>query len=160
MPKVLIVYYSHGGNTRKMAEPLSEAIKAEGLEVELKKVANASPDDLIGVDGLLMGSPTYFMNVAGPMKIFIDETFTSWSKGILDGKPGGVFSSAGVAGGGGELALLGLMYCLLSHGMVTQGYREWGHLGPLAFGEPDQAALDWCEKYGRRFADLVKRLAE
>ena len=160
MAKVLIVYFSHGGNTRKMAEALAQGLKAQGLAVGLKKVADATNDDLAAADGILLGAPCYFGSMAAPMKQFIDESIALFGKGALTGKPGGAFASTGGIGGGGEMTIVSMLSGLLIHGMVVQGLRKGGHFGPLAIGEPDQRVLDECQLYATQFADLVKRLAQ
>ncbi|MCF8031567.1 MAG: NAD(P)H-dependent oxidoreductase [Desulfarculaceae bacterium] len=158
MAKVLIVYFSHGGNTRKMAEALSESVKQGGCEVSLKKVAEATVDDLRGADGVLLGSPCYFGCMAAEIKSFIDESIALFGKGELVGKPAGVFASTGGIGGGGELTLMSMLQGLLIHGMVVQGSRKGGHFGPLAIGEPDERVLGELQTYGAQFASLVQRL--
>lgn len=159
MTKVLIVYFSHGGNTRHMAEALAQSVQAAGCQVVLQKVADTSLADLQAADGLLLGSPCYFGNMAAPIKSFLDESIKLFGKGELEGKPAGVFISTGGIGGCGELALMSLTAGLLIHGMVVQGLRRGGHLGPLAIGQPDERVLTECERYGRQFAALVQRLA-
>lgn len=159
MPTVLIVYQSKGGNTRRMAEALAAAVEKAGCAVSLKKVADAEISDLASADGVLLGAPCYFGNMPAEIKDFIDRTIPLFGKGELVGKPGGVFASTGGIGGGGELALMSLLAGLLIHGMVVQGLRKGGHLGPLAIGDPDERALNECGLYGAQFAGLVKRLA-
>ena len=159
MARVLIVYHSHGGNTRQMAEALAEAVRQAGCAVELKKVEQASLDDLRAADGVLLGSPCYFGNLSGAMKQFIDDSIPLFGKAELEGKPGGAFVSTGGIGGCGELALNMLVTAMLIHGMVVQGLRKGGHLGPLAIGAPDERALAECQRYGAQFAALVQRLA-
>lgn len=159
MPSVLIVYHSHGGNTRKMAEALAGAVQAGGCSVSIKKAAETGAEDLRAADGVLLGSPCYFGVMAAEMKRFIDESIVLFGKGELSGKPGGVFCSTGGIGGGGELTLISLLAGLMIHGMVVQGLRKGGHFGPLAIGEPDERVLAECESYGAQFAALVNKLA-
>ncbi len=159
MPKVLMVYFSHGGNTKKMAEALKKSVEAAGVQVDLKKVSEADPVAMADYDGVLLGSPCYFGVMAADMKRFIDQSIKLFGKGELVGKPAGVFVSTGGIGGGGELALISLLSGLLIHGMVVQGLRKGGHFGPLAIGEPDQRVLAELDTYGAQFAALVKKLA-
>lgn len=160
MAEVLIVYFSHGGNTRKMAEALAEAVKAAGCAARLKKVSEATAEDLRAADGVLLGSPCYFGNLAAPMKKYLDDSIVLFGKGELEGKPAGAFVSTGGIGGGGELALVMLLSGLLIHGMVVQGLRKGGHFGPLSIGAPDERVLAECQRYGAQFAALVQRLAK
>ena len=159
MPNILIVYFSHGGNTRKMAEAISHSVRQGGCSVSLKKVEEATLDDLRAADGVLLGAPCYFGCMANPMKLFIDESIALFGKGELEGKPAGAFASTGGIGGGGELTILSMLHGLLIHGMVVRGLRKGGHFGPLAIGEPDQRAMDECAAYGAQFAALVNKLA-
>jgi NAD(P)H dehydrogenase (quinone) len=159
MAKVLLVYFSHGGNTRKMAEALKKAVEAGGVEVDLKKVADTDPASMRDYDGVLMGSPCYFGVMAADMKSFIDRSIVLFGKGELTGKPAGVFASTGGIGGGGELTMISMIAGLMIHGMVVQGSRKGGHFGPLAIGEPDERVLGELELYGAQFASLVKKLA-
>ena len=160
MPQVLMVYYSNGGNTRKLGEALAKAVEDNGVSVLIKKVQDATLDDLRRCDGLLLGSPCYFGTIAAPIKEFIDESVKLYGKGELEGKPGGAFCSTGAIGGGGETTLIALLSAMLIHGMVVQGIRKIGHFGPLAIGEPDERVLGDCKQYGEHFAKLVKRLCD
>ena len=121
MPNILIVYFSHGGNTRKMAEAISHSARQGGCSVGLKKVEDATLDDLRSADGVLLGAPCYFGCMANPMKLFIDESIALFGKGELEGKPAGAFASTGGIGGGGELTILSMLHGLLIHGMVVRG---------------------------------------
>ena len=42
MPKVLIIYYSRTGNTEKMAQFVEQGVRKTNVEVETKKVKEAS----------------------------------------------------------------------------------------------------------------------
>ncbi len=44
--KILIVYDSKSGNTEAMAHAVSEGVEDEGVDVEVKRVDEASIDDL------------------------------------------------------------------------------------------------------------------
>jgi NAD(P)H dehydrogenase (quinone) len=159
MAKVLLVYFSHGGNTRKMAEVLKTAVESGGVGVDLKKVADIDPASMRDYDGVLLGSPCYFGVMAADMKSFLDRSIVLFGKGELVGKPAGVFASTGGIGGGGELTMISMIAGLMIHGMVVQGSRKGGHFGPLAIGEPDERVLGELEQYGAQFAALVKKLA-
>jgi NAD(P)H dehydrogenase (quinone) len=142
-----------------MAATIGKAVEGAGVSCLLRKVDEVKVQDLVTMDGLLLGSPCYFGNMSNQMKLFVDESIQLFGKGELEGKPGGAFVSTGGIGGCGEVALQSLLNAMLIHGMVVQGVRKGGHLGPLAIGEPDERALAECEAYGARFAELVKRLA-
>jgi flavodoxin len=86
--KVLVVYFSLSGHTEKMAQYISEGIRFSGREAVMKKISEfKSAPDLNGYDGYIFGSPTYFQDVAEPMKTFL---FLA-KKANLKGKLAGAF---------------------------------------------------------------------
>jgi NAD(P)H dehydrogenase (quinone) len=75
MTKILVVYDSKTGNTEKMAFAVAEGAKQiKGVEVVVKKVEQASVEDFLGVDGIIMGSPTYYGQMSAKLKALIDES--------------------------------------------------------------------------------------
>ncbi len=78
-------------------------------------------DDLRNCDGLALGSPTHFGNMAAPLKHFLDNTGEIWFSGSLSGKPAGVFTTTSSMHGGYESTLLSMMLPLLHHGMLILG---------------------------------------
>jgi NAD(P)H dehydrogenase (quinone) len=156
MAKILIIYHSRTGNTEAMAEAVEAGVKREGLEVVRKKVEEASIDDLLEPDGIIIGSPTYFAGAAAEVKKFIDEGIEHFGK--LEGKVGAAFSSSGDLGGGSETAILDILRAFLVHGMIVQGALSGGHYGPVSVGTPNQERKEVCEALGERVAKLVKQL--
>jgi NAD(P)H dehydrogenase (quinone) len=77
--------------------------------------------DLAETDGLLLGSPTRFGNMAAPLKHFLDSTSELWLGGRLADKPAGVFTSSSSPHGGQESTLLSMQLPLLHHGMLIVG---------------------------------------
>ncbi|MCC6037840.1 MAG: flavodoxin domain-containing protein, partial [Armatimonadetes bacterium] len=56
MGKVLVLYDSATGNTKKMAELVAKgAAKVPGIEVRLKSIDEATPEDVLWCDGLAVG---------------------------------------------------------------------------------------------------------
>jgi len=154
--KVLIVYDSRTGNTEKMAYAVAKGVEAEGVAVEVKKIDEASVDDLPMADGLILGSPVYYGLPSGKLKGFIDASIKY--HGRLDGKVGAAFASSGGTHSGAETTVLALLEALLIHGMVIQGTSEGNHYGPASVGAPDNTAIETCTKLGERVARLVKKL--
>ena len=152
MSKVLIVYYSRTGNTERMANIIAEAIKENNVDVECKKVENTDPKELLDVEGIVIGSPTYYGNMAAEIKKFIDDSVTYHGK--LEGKIGAAFSSAAITGQ--ETTIMGILEALLIHGMIIQGDSGGQHYGATTVGKPDETEKKWCQRFGRRIAELVK----
>src|SRR5690349_17813513 len=76
----------------------------------------ATLDDLKECDGLILGSPTRFGNMAAPMKYFLDTTSSLWLSGQLVNKPAAVFSSTASLHGGQETTLMSMMLPLFHLG--------------------------------------------
>jgi NAD(P)H dehydrogenase (quinone) len=157
MAKVLIVYHSKTGNTDKMAFAVAEGVrKVEGVEVIIKKVGNATLDDLRSSDGIIMGSPTYYGEMSGKLKSFIDRSVKIHRK--LRGKVGAAFTSSGGTASGAETTLLSILQAMLIHGMIIQGRSDRKHYGAAAVGSPNAKDITDCKELGKRVANLVLKL--
>ena len=60
MAKSLIVYFSQGGTTTKVAESIADGLRREGYQVDLHSIKEKQQPDLSGYDLLGIGSPVYF----------------------------------------------------------------------------------------------------
>ncbi|MEM2739408.1 MAG: flavodoxin domain-containing protein [Candidatus Bathyarchaeia archaeon] len=157
MTKILIVYYSRTGNTKRLAEVFAEALKGEGVEVDLKPVSGVKPEDLEAYDGIAIGSPTYYGLMASEVKKLIDDSVKI--HGRLDGKVGAAFTSAGGYSTGAETTILSIISSMLIHGMIVQGDPEDYHYGVAVKGRGGRSDLEAVRRKAKRMADLVKRLA-
>lgn len=154
MAKVMIIYYSRSGNTKKMAEFICEGVrKEEAIDVEVKPVQECEVEELLGADGVVIGSPTYYGSMASEVKKLLDDSIKFHGK--LDGKIGGAFSSSGSIGGGNETTIMDILKALLIHGMIVQGTPKGDHYGPVSIGKPDERSKRLCIEYGQRIAKLV-----
>lgn len=146
MADILVLYYSRHGSVEKMARDIAHGIESvTDCTARLRTVPQisalcetgeddipasgppyASHSDLQECDGLVLGSPAYFGNMASPLKYFIDSTTDIWLSGTLAGKPAAVFTSTSSPHGGQESTLLSMMLPLLHHGMIIMGlpYQE------------------------------------
>lgn len=158
-PKILVIYDSKTGNTEKMAQFAGKGAESEGVSVRIEKIDNVEPEDLLDVQGVIVGSPTYYGILTGKLKSFLDASVEYHGK--LDGKVGAAFASSGVLGGGNETTVLSILQCLLVHGMIIQGDPVGGHYGAVSIGSPDEKAQQSAaERLGRRTATLVRRLSQ
>ncbi len=158
MPKIGIVYYSKTGNTELMAKAVYEGVKSENVEVELKKVEEVKPEDLLNWDGIIVGSPTYYGLPAAPIKELFDQSVKY--HGDLEGKVGGAFASSANIGGGNETTVLSIIQMMLIHGMIVKGSSNGDHYGPVSIGKPTEKVKSQCKALGARVAKLVKRLSQ
>ena len=156
MAKGIVIYYSRSGNTKEMAQIIAEAMNGTGLATECKSVDKVKADDLLDYDAIVVGSPTYYGSMAGPIKQLFDDAVTF--HGQLDGKVGAAFSSAANIGGGNETTIMGIIEAMLISGMVVAGDPQGDHYGPVSIGKPDERVKSQCERRGRRIAELTKKL--
>ncbi len=193
-PYILVLYYSRHGATAAMGKAIARGISQTGFEARLRTVPEVSVDydasctpipesgalyctkgDLKDCQGLLLGSPTRFGNMASPLKYFIDSTADAWINGNLIGKPAGVFTSSSSLHGGQESTLLSMMLPLLHHGMLISGipYSEQDlnttNSGGTPYGSSHWAKksdttlsteeINLCIAQGRRIANLAEKLS-
>ncbi|TNF98754.1 MAG: NAD(P)H:quinone oxidoreductase [Gammaproteobacteria bacterium] len=192
---ILILYYSHHGTTREMARLIGRGVEETGnVQARLRTVPEISTvceaiedsipdegdpyatlDELRTCDGLALGSPTRFGNMAAPLKYFLDSTTPLWLEGALVSKPAMVFTATASLHGGQETTPLSMMLPLLHHGMVIAGMpytnkelndtrsggtpygpsRHTGIRGENAISKEEKAL---CLAAGRRIADLALKL--
>ncbi len=156
MAKAIVIYYSRSGNTKQMAEIIASAMNEAGLSTDCKSVEKVKADDLLKYDAIVVGSPTYYGHMAGPVKQLFDEAVSFHGK--LDGKVGAAFSSAANIGGGNETTIMGIIEAMLIAGMVVHGDPQGDHYGPVSIGAPDQRVKKQCSRRGKRIAELTGRL--
>jgi len=195
MAYTLVLYYSRHGSVKAMANfvargveeisgmearvrtvpPVSTTCEATEAEIPDSGAPYVSIDDLRDCDGLVLGSPTRFGNMAAPLKYFLDGTSSLWLSGKLAGKPAGVFTSTSSMHGGQESTLLSMMLPLMHHGMLMLGlpYTESELItttsGGTPYGASHVAGIDnklpftdeeqaLCKALGKRVADLAMKL--
>ncbi len=156
--QILVLFYSHNGSVAKMANLVARGIEeipgAEALIRTVPKISTiceateddvpdsgapyVTHDDLRNCQGLALGSPTRFGNMAAPLKYFLDSTSTLWLSGALVNKPAAVFTSSSSLHGGQESTLLTMMVPLLHHGALIVGlpYSETDLLHTKTGGTP------------------------
>jgi len=154
--KVVVIYYSRGGTTKKMAEIITEEIRKEKIDVSLLSIDDIKAKDLLDFDGIIIGSPTYYGTLAYPIKKLLDESVAF--HGSLEGKIGGAFSSSANLAGGNETTILSILEAMLIHGMIIQGDSKGDHYGPVAIGKVDKRAENECRRFARRFVNLLRKV--
>lgn len=165
MAEILVLYYSRHGNVAEMANIIARGVAAvDECTARVRTVPPVSPtteaiedtipdtgppyvthDDMLECDGLVLGSPTRFGNIAAPLKYFLDTTSDLWISGAMIGKPAAVFTSSASLHGGQESTLLSMMNPLIHHGMVIVGlpYSE-AALGRTTSGGTPYGASHVC----------------
>lgn len=200
MSSILVLYYSSYGHVEAMAYAQAEgAARVTGTRVSIKRVpetvpaevagsagfkldqraAIADPTELDQYDGIILGTPTRFGNMAGQMRNFLDQTGALWARGALVGKVGSVFCCTASQHGGQETTITSVHTTLLHHGMVIVGlpytYKDLTTMREVTGGSPYGATsitgagtearmpsaleLDMCRFQGEHVSKIVSRMA-
>jgi len=196
MAEILVLYYSRGGSVANLARQIARGIaEIPGCSARLRTVPPVAPitqmaappvpdsgapyvseEDLLQCDGLLLGSPTRFGNMAAPVKYWLDGLGAQWASGVLVGKPAGVFTSTASMHGGQEATLLSMHVPLLHHGCLIVGIpftqHELSHTrsGGTPYGashvagsndepQPSEEEIILARALGRRVAGIAQKLA-
>jgi NAD(P)H dehydrogenase (quinone) len=157
--KVLVLYYSKGGNTRKLAEAIAEgAGQVEGIEVLVRHTREVTKDDFVAADGLIVGSPVYFGLMAAQLKKVLDDFVGVRKK--MENKVGAAFATSGDPTGGKETTMMSIIQALLIYGMIIVGdpLSATGHYGTACVGAPDGDTQENGRRLGRRVAELVSKI--
>jgi NAD(P)H dehydrogenase (quinone) len=180
MTTILVLYYSRYGSVKQMAQHIARGIESvTGAEARIRTVPSVSPnteasepsipdagapyatlEDLKECDGLALGSPTRFGNMAAPMKYFLDGMSSLWLSGKLVDKPAAVFSSTASLHGGQETTLISMMLPLFHLGFVMLGipYTE-SDLNTTSTGGTPYGATHCTGPDGKRpFSEEEQRL--
>jgi len=159
--QILVLYFSKGGNTRKLAEAIAKGVEeVEGVKAVLKKTSDVTKEDFSASKGIIAGSPVYFGLMAAELKKIFDDFVGVRKK--MEGKVGAVFATSGDPTGGKETTMMSIIQALLIYGMVIVGdpMSATGHYGVACVGEPDAKTEDNGMKLGNRVAALAKKLCK
>lgn len=145
MAKVLVIYASDYGNTKKAAEAVVEGVNSvQSATATLKAAEDITKDDMLAHDAYIMGSPVHMGCMDWRLKRFIDKVCSQlWMGDELVGRVGGVFTTGsgyGSSGGGCEITMLSMYNNFAELGLIliplpkcTPGYKEGGlQWGPHA----------------------------
>ena len=118
---VLLVYGGQpGGRTERLCTAALAGLRAAGEAFELRErpALQATVDDLLWAQGILLATPEHFGYMSGALKHFFDRTFYP-AEGRTEGRPYGLMVSAGNDGTGTVAAVE----------RIVTGYR-WRAVAP------------------------------
>ena len=157
--QILVLYYSKGGNTKKLADRIAEGVESiSGAKALLKSTQEVKKEDFVDCAGIIAGSPVYFGAMAWDLKRVFDEYVVIRKK--MENKVGAAFATSGDPSGGKETTIISIIQCLLIYGMIVVGdpMDATGHYGVACVGAPDEKISENGRKLGRRVAELCKKL--
>ena len=157
--QILILYFSKGGNTKKLAEAIARGVeKVEGVNALLKTTNDVSKDDFVSSAGVIAGSPVYFGVMAAQLKKVFDEFVGVRKK--MENKIGAAFTTSGDPSGGKETTMMSIIQAMMIYGMIIVGdpMAATGHYGVSCVGAPDEKIEENGVQLGQRVAELAKKL--
>ena len=124
---IAIVYHSHNGHTRQLAKFLADQMHTEQTCVQLLTVAEAADNFelLHRADMIVFGCPTYFGNISGAFKQFMEKTDSFWYRQLWKNKLAAAFTISSTTNGDKLNTLNSLFVFAAQHGM------HWISLGIL-----------------------------
>ena len=156
--QVLVLYYSKGGNTRKLAEAVAQGVASTGATAVLKNTEEVAKDDFLNSAGIIAGSPVYFGVMAWQLKKIFDDFVGLRRK--MEGKVGASFATGGHHTGGKETTMFSIIQCMMIYGMIIVGdpMDASGHYGVGCVQAPDEQATSDGFKLGARVAEVCRKL--
>ena len=141
------------------------ASSIEGVRARALEVQDASRDDLVTSDAIILGSPNW-SGITGFLKTWLDDQGDLWEEGQLTGKVGAAFTTGRGRHSGREFTLLSLVHWMLACGMVIVGL-PWSekmrvsgsYYGATSAGQVSSQDIEQAHELGARVANLALRLA-
>lgn len=168
--RLLVAYHSQTGNTESLARAVERgAASVANVEVLLRRVEDVRDQEIVGADGILVGTPVHWASLAAPVKGFLDRVgnVLSESKAIdREARTGGAFCTGGATASGKELARIAILAAFLNMRFVLVGgvaADGFGTLGAQATTGPEDPGLSESElaearRFGERFARVTQGL--
>ncbi|RJP75963.1 MAG: flavodoxin family protein [Desulfobacteraceae bacterium] len=157
--QVLVLYYSKGGNTRKLAEAIAWGVeRVDGVTARLQKTDTVTTSDFLNSDAVIAGSPVYFGVMAAQLKKVFDDFVGVRKK--MENKIGAAFTTSGDQSGGKETTMMSIIQAMMIYGMIIVGdpLSATGHYGVSCVGSPDEKTENNGMMLGQRVAELVKKI--
>ena len=182
MSKIVIVYHSGYGHTKRVAEYVSEGAGGELLAIDAEgNLPDGAWETLAAVDAIIFGTPTYMGGPSWQFKKFADASSKVWfGSGWKDKVFGGFTNSASFSGDkqntlvylntlasqhGGIWVSLGMLPSNTKAAQRTDLNNIGGSVGAMAQSPSDagvdeipQGDLDTAKAYGARVAAIAARL--
>ena len=182
MSKVIVVFHSGYGHTRRAAQSVAEGAQGQLLEIDAEgHLPEGAWETLAGADGIIFGSPTYMGSVSWQFKKFADASSKPWYTQAWKDKVFGAFTASSNINGDKHSTLHYFMTLAMQHGGIWvgtgQNYNNTkasqrsdinylaSSAGPMAQTPGDAGAdemnggdLETARRFGQRVAEVAARL--
>ncbi|HOK45472.1 MAG TPA: NAD(P)H-dependent oxidoreductase [Bryobacteraceae bacterium] len=147
--RILIAYHSETGNTETLAKSVREGMaRVAGVEVMVRKTSDASAEDILRADGIVLGTPVYWQDMSAEARRFVErvgEALSKAGKELGEGRTAGVFCTGGAIASGKDLTRLSAVAAFLAMrfivigGVDEEGYGTTGAQATTAGEEKGSA---------------------
>ena len=132
--------------------------KKDGHCVFDDEIVNRCIDQMVGADGIILGSPVYFLDVTAEMKGLIDRAgFVSMANGGLYRRRVGM-AVAAVRRSGGSRTIDTMLHFLLAGGMVVPGFPVLGVGREIGDVSKDEEGIGRARDAAKNMAWLIKTM--
>ena len=184
MSKVIVVYHSGYGHTKRVAEYVGEGAGGELLAIDAEgNLPEGGWEKLAAADAIIFGTPTYMGSPSWQFKKFAEASSKVWFTRGWEDKVFGGFSNSASLNGDKQVSLISLQTLASQHGGIwvslglmpanskaaqrTDINNLGGSVGLLVQSPSDagvdeipQGDLDTAKAYGKRVAEVAARLAK
>ena len=184
MSKIIVVYHSGYGHTKRVAEHVAEGAGGELLAIDAEgNLPEGSWDQLAAADAIVFGAPTYMGSPSWQFKKFAEASSKPWFGRAWQDKVFGGFTNSASLNGDKQVSLIALQTLASQHGGIwvslglppantkaaqrTDINNLGGSVGLLVQSPSDasvdeipQGDLDTAKAYGKRVAEVAARLAK
>jgi NAD(P)H dehydrogenase (quinone) len=182
MSKVIVVFHSGYGHTKRVAEFVAEGAGAELLAIDAEgNLPEGGWEKLAAADAIIFGTPTYMGGASWQFKKFADASSKPWYGRAWQDKVFGGFTNSASLNGDKQVTLIGLQTLASQHGGIwvslgllpsnskaaarTDINNLGGSVGLLVQSPSDanvdeipQGDLDTAKRYGQRVAEVAAKL--
>ncbi|MGV7207681.1 flavodoxin family protein [Oxalobacteraceae bacterium A2-2] len=182
MSKIVIVYHSGYGHTKRVAEYVAQGSGGELLAIDAEgNLPDGGWDKLNAADAIIFGTPTYMGSPSWQFKKFADASSKAWFTRAWQDKVFGGFTNSASLSGDKQVSLIALQTLASQHGGIwvslgvppanskaaqrTDINNIGGSVGAMVQSPSDasvdeipQGDLDTARGYGERVAAITARL--
>jgi NAD(P)H dehydrogenase (quinone) len=161
MLNIVILYHSKTGNTKALAEAISEGAQTvSDTDVHVVRVDKLDQDQVVNCHALIVGSPVIYGLMSVEMKSMLDGLEPIKRK--LHNKVGAAFVTGSDEMGGKESALLSILQTLMMFGMIIVGdpQNPSSTFGLTCIESPAESDAKNARAFGKHIAEITKQLNE
>ncbi|WP_174590365.1 flavodoxin domain-containing protein [Methanocella conradii] len=146
-PKLVVVYLSTQGNTKKMADAIARGAEDRGMDARSVSFYEADMNEIRDADAIALGSSTFWYKMHDAMERFIERMDKELGQTAIEGKVGAAFGSYGWSGEAPvDIARM----------MRSLGIKVIDPVLRVQY-EPNERDLEECKRLGKDIANAVKK---